>query len=43
MIKANLDMFFSAKILTYVNQNITLQINWVSSAKKVIKDFTIIP
>lgn len=38
MIKANLNMFASAKILIWANQNAELQINSVSSRKKNIKD-----
>lgn len=38
MIKANLNMFFFIKILTQTNQNKALQVNLVSSRKKIMKD-----
>lgn len=38
MIKIELDMFFSVKILTQANKNVKLQINLVRNAKKIIKN-----
>ena len=38
MIKADLDMFSSAKTLTQADRNATLQINSVSGAKKIMED-----
>lgn len=35
MVKNNLDMFSSGKILTQTNQDIALQINFISNAKKI--------
>lgn len=39
IVKANLNMFFSIKILTQAKQNAALQVNSVSSAKKIIEDW----
>ena len=38
MVRADLDMFSSAKILTQADQNAALQINSVSGAKKIMED-----
>ena len=38
MVKAHLDMFFSAETLTQEDQNAALQVNSASNAKKIIKD-----
>ena len=38
MVRADLNIFASAKTLTQVNQNAVLHVNVVSSAKKIIED-----
>ena len=38
MIRADLDMFSSAKILTQADRNAALQVNPVSGAKKIMED-----
>lgn len=38
IIRANLDMFSSAKTLIQVDQNAILQVNLVNGIKKIIKD-----
>lgn len=38
MVRANLDMFSSVKILTQANQNAVLKVNFVSNTKKFVKD-----
>lgn len=38
MVRTNLDMFLFAKTLIQADQNVALQINSVSNAKKIIKD-----
>ena len=38
MVRADLDMFASAKILTQVNQNAELEVNLVSGIKKILED-----
>ena len=38
MVRDNIDMFFSTKIVTQANENAILQVNFVSSAKKIKKE-----
>lgn len=38
MVRDNLDIFSSAKILTQINQNATLQVNSISNVKKIMED-----
>lgn len=38
MIRADLDMFSSAKIFTQPDQNIELQVNFVSGGKRIMED-----
>lgn len=37
MIKNNINMFSSTKVLTEANKNITLQVNSISNVKKIKK------
>lgn len=38
IVRNNIDIFFSSKILIKINKNAILQVNFVSTVKKITKD-----